>query len=111
MTKPAVVTRAFRICRVKPLIHQAGDEGSGQLRVDPVLCAILGSGLIQISQADAGFDFLSREDGKRRHVVVHQVFVLVIADHNQYVGIERIELLTQLGDGFHATVPFGPFYL
>jgi hypothetical protein len=46
MTEPAVVARAFGIRRVESFIHQAGDEGFGQLRIDPILCAILRFGLL-----------------------------------------------------------------
>jgi hypothetical protein len=46
MTEPPLVARAFGIRRVKSLIDQASDEGFGHLRVDPILCAILGFGLL-----------------------------------------------------------------
>ena len=49
-------------------------------------------------------------NGKRRHVVVDQVLMLIVADDNQDVGTQRRDFLAQPVDGGHAAFPFGPFH-
>jgi predicted aldo/keto reductase-like oxidoreductase len=95
MAEAEVCPRLSRPGEIESVLGESLKQRQSDLRVYFVFAHLSQWGFPEIAEMKRCLDFVAKEKSERRHVIVGHVFVLVIADDHDNVGVEDIKLLTE----------------